>query len=103
MSVYVVLLNLMLETARDVLCGKGRAHHPIFNIYCLMLLARNDKEAVRQLLMAAVAVPGALWATSCLFLVFIGERKDFFGHRNDIVVKSRWRKAESHLLTRING
>ena len=49
-----------------------------------MLLARNDKEAVRQLLMAAVAVPGALWATSCLFLVFIGERKDFYGHGNNI-------------------
>ena len=95
----MVLLNLMLETARAVLCGKGRAHHPIFNIYCLMLLARNDKEAVRQLLMAAVAVPGALWATSCLFLVFIGERKDM----GTILVKSRWRKAESHLLTRING
>ena len=36
---------------------------------------RNDKEAARQLLMAAVAVPGALWATSCLFLVFIGQKK----------------------------
>ena len=33
----------------------------------------RDKEAVRQLLLAAVAVPGALWATSCLFLVFIGQ------------------------------
>ena len=45
----------------------------VHNLSLLMtIMNRNDKEAVRQLLLAAVAVPGALWGTSCLFLVFIG-------------------------------
>ena len=33
--------------------------------------------------MAAVAVPGALWATSCLFLVFIGQKKDHHDEDED--------------------
>ena len=38
----------------------------------MCITARNDEESIRHLLMVMLAVPGALWATSCLFLVFIG-------------------------------
>ena len=38
--------------------------------------------------MAAVAVPGALWATSCLFLVFIGQKKK--DHEDDDDYEDGW-------------
>jgi len=33
---------------------------------------RHDEESIRKILLVMLAVPGTLWATSCLFLVFIG-------------------------------
>jgi len=70
--------------ARDGTNKTARARFPCYTMHnnSDFVVTRNDKEAVRQLLMAAVAVPGALWATSCLFLVFIGccIRIDDWGH-----------------------
>ena len=61
-------IYLTLLTHSKIFC---QCSHFVF-VPLMTITNRNDKEAVRQLLLAAVAVPGALWGTSCLFLVFIG-------------------------------
>ena len=66
-------IDLRLHTHSQVDGPKifRQCSHLVF-VPLMTIMNRNDKEAVRQLLLAAVAVPGALWGTSCLFLVFIG-------------------------------
>ena len=79
-------IDLRLHTHSQVDGPKifRQCSHLVF-VPLMTIMNRNDKEAVRQLLLAAVAVPGALWGTSCLFLVFIGssiwQRLIIFSHR----------------------